>query len=312
MLEADYLSRERSLKILHVDTGAEMRGGQHQVLLLATATIQRGHDVILLARDGGPLFAAATAANINTQPVELTRILKLSTKSDIVHAHDARAHTMAAMGARRPFVVSRRVAFPVKRSVASHWKYARAARYLAVSAYVASELRLAGVREEKIEIVYDAVGPVNPGHWDPRTTAVALASRDSEKGRDLVAEAATLAGIQVVYSDNLPVDLRQASMFIYITRSEGLGSAALLAMAMGIPVIASRVGGLAEVFEDRVSGLYTCNTTHDIAASMKLMLSGEIDVEDLINNGKRRVEKKFSVDQLAEHTLAAYGRALHV
>ena len=50
-------------------------------------------------------------------------------------------------------------------------------------------------------------------------------------------------------------------MFVYITESEGLGSAVLLAMAAGTPVIASRVGGLPEAIEDGVNGLLTGQLT---------------------------------------------------
>ena len=42
-------------------------------------------------------------------------------------------------------------------------------------------------------------------------------------------------------ADNLRADLPDAALLVYITRSEGLGSAALLAMAYGVPVVA--IGG---------------------------------------------------------------------
>ena len=71
--------------------------------------------------------------------------------------------------------------------------------------------------------------------------------------------AAVLGGFPVVFSADLESDLLHAAAFLYITRSEGLGSAALLAMAMGIPVVASRQGGLTEVFEDERSGLFVQN-----------------------------------------------------
>ncbi len=87
----------------------------------------------------------------------MREIWKWSRASAVVHAHDAKAHTLAALASRKTFVVSRRVAFPVKRTVASRWKYRRATRYLAVSEYVAGELRKAGVPAAKIDVVYDGV-----------------------------------------------------------------------------------------------------------------------------------------------------------
>jgi len=52
------------------------------------------------------------------------------------------------------------------------------------------------------------------------------------------------AGIPVHFSTDLQKDLPRAWLFVYITELEGLGSAALLAMAHGLPVLASDIGGL--------------------------------------------------------------------
>src|SRR5205814_519183 len=159
------------------------------------------------------------------------------------------------LAARCPLVVSRRVAFPVKKTILSKWKYGRARRYLAVSRYVEGQLKAAGVEPGVIDWVPDGV-EFTPSecHWSSMGLVVALATDDRQKGRDLVVAAANLAGVTVLFSENLISDLQGSSLFIYITRSEGLGSAALLALSYGIPVIASKVDGLAEVFLDGVSG----------------------------------------------------------
>jgi glycogen synthase len=203
------------------------------------------------------------------------------------------------------------VAFPVKRSLLSKWKYRSAVRYLAVSRFIASELEASGVRAERIDTVFDAVPPaIGRNEWSPESPAVALASADPMKGRDLVSQAAKVSGVEVLYSDNLARDLKRACMFLYITRSEGLGSAALLAMNMGVPVIASKVGGLAEVLEDGVSGLYVANDVHDIVKAMRRVLASEALAQKLILGGQRRVADRFTPRHLLEGTLASYQSAL--
>ena len=153
-----------ALKILHVDTGREMRGGQHQVLLLAKGLHDHGHENIVLARSGSPLFQAASGAGFETESAGWAAIFRNSRRVDLVHVHDARGHTLAAGAARCPIVVSRRVAFPVRQSLPSTWKYRRAARYLAVSRCVAAELSRAGIAAAKIDVIYDAVpDEVQPG-----------------------------------------------------------------------------------------------------------------------------------------------------
>ena len=298
------------MNILHIDIGSEMRGGQHQVLLLIRALRKGGHENLLLARSGSPLFQAAVAENIPTRVADLSSIWRFSRRCDIVHVHDAHAHTDAAVASRKPFVVSRRVAFPVHRSAISRWKYARATRYLAVSKFVVSQLIAAGVSPERVDLVYDAVATAPIAEWSSSAPAIALASRDPLKGRDLIEQAASFTSVPVRFSDNLTGDLARASMFIYITRSEGLGSAALLAMTMGIPVIASRVGGLAEVFEHGVSGLYTDNHPKAIASAMTELSRNRDLAAGIIAAAKSRVADKFSIGRLIDGTLASYEKAL--
>lgn len=299
------------MRILHIDTGAGMRGGQYQVLLLMNGLRDAGHDSVLLARDGGPLGKAASAAGFTVYPATLQQVWRRSAEVALVHAHDARAHSLAAVASRRKFVVARRVAFSLRRSFASVWKYRRAARFLAVSRFVADELTAGGIGSEKIDVVYDGVEPdVVPASSNPDSPAVALASRDPEKGRDLVEQAVTLSRIPVVFSSDLKKDLRAASMLVYITRSEGLGSATLLAMSMGVPVIASRIGGLQEVFSDGESGLFVENTAPAVAEAMRRLANDPGLAAKLRVGGQRRVAEHFTQEHLIRATLASYERVL--
>src|SRR5436305_6619624 len=181
-----------------------MRGGQYQVMLLLDGLRESGHDSVLLARENSPLWQAAASAGYHVARAGVRHVWSWSRRSAIVHAHDARAHTLAAIGSTKKFVVSRRVAFPAKRTVLSRWKYSRATAYLAISDYVANELRNAGVQPARIEIVHDGVAqqPIAED-WDPTFPVVALESADPGKMGALIAEAAALAGVEVVYSRDL-------------------------------------------------------------------------------------------------------------
>lgn len=299
------------MRILHVDTGRELRGGQRQVLLLLQGLRAAGHECTLLAQAGSPLFQNASAAGFPVFPAGLRSVRQYSKTADLIHAHDSKAHTLAAIAALVPFAVSRRVAFAVSRSLLSEWKYRQADRFLAVSQFVAFELERRGIKKEKIDVVYDGVQPdFTPAQWTLANPAVALASFDPAKGRDLVAEAAQLANIPVVFTSDLPKDLLNASMFLYITRAEGLGSAALLALAMGIPVIASEVGGLTEALDHGRAGILVPNHPPKIAAAITQLRDNPTLGETLIKRGRQHVASLFTAKHMVESTLASYRRVL--
>ncbi len=297
------------MRVLHVDLGRELRGGQHQVLLLLKVLREAGHTSKLLAR--GPLLEHARWLGFDAAPASPMTLWRLSSEYELVHVHDAKSHIWAAFASRRPFVVSRRVAFPVSRSALSAMKYRRAARFLAVSQFVAEKLREAGIPRSKIDIVYDAVeAPECIKTWSAHAPVVALATFDPQKGRDLVELAAAIAGIPITFSSDLQKDLSYASAFLYVSRSEGFGSAALMAMSRGVPLIASHVGGLAEVFEDGVSGLAVENDPGSIAAALRRLLANPPLAQSLIEQASVRVAHLFNPTTLLTDTVTSYRRAL--
>jgi glycosyltransferase involved in cell wall biosynthesis len=300
------------MRVLHVDTGKEMRGGQWQLLRLMEGMAE-GHEPVLLAPRGSPLLQEAARRALPHEPLRLVKLVRLSKSADLVHAHDAGAHSLAAVLMRRPLVVARRVAFPLQRNPASRWKYARADHYIAVSRHVRDVLVSSGVSADKISVVYDGV-PLAPsapgGELSTRELIVAPATADPAKGTELVRQAATLAQVSVHFSENLEEDLRRAALFLYITHSEGLGSAILLAMAAGVPVLASRVGGIPELVENGRTGLLAENTAESIAAGLQRLLEDAALRGALAARAVDAVAERYSVPAMVRGTLDVYQKVL--
>ena len=260
-----------------------MRGGQWQVLRLLRGLRQRGCESILMTPARGPLGERATGEGFAVEKVG-----RRIPAADLVHVHDARSHSLAALFARTPVVVARRVAFPIKTSWLSRWKYRRAAHFIAVSRFVAGRLVEAGIPENKISVVHDGV-PLLP-----------LSSRDGP-----VIEIAKNAS-------NLEKDLLHASLLVYLTEAEGLGSGALLAMSAGVPVIASRVGGLPEAIESGVNGILTSNEPDAVAECIRRLESDPDEAARLGANARRTIEERFTVERMVDETIAVYRRILNV
>jgi hypothetical protein len=322
------------MRVLHLDGGREMRGGQWQVLRLIEGLMAEGVESTLLARAGAPLFEAARQRGWNVQPLGFARLL-LSRGHDVVHAHDARGHTTAALANAQPLIVSRRVAFEIRGSLWGRmascapvgnrrnlagcqpaagyqpappsWKYSRARRYISVSQFVKSVLERGGVQAGKISVVYDGVPVLDPAHGD---ALMAPASADPLKGSALASEAARLAGVELKQSHSPELDLQDAGIYLYISQSEGLGSAALLAMSAGVPVVASRVGGLPEIVEHGKTGLLVDNDAASIADAIGKLRANPDLAHQLGAEGRRRVQENFTIDHMVRRTMEVYRQVL--
>ena len=306
------------MRVLQLDRSREMRGGQWQALRLAEALPGLGVESTLLAPAGAPLFELARQRGCRVEPLGLVRIARLARHHDLVHAHDAGSHSLAAaagaLAPSGPLVVSRRVAFPIGDSVAARWKYRRASRYIAVSEFVKSVLERGGVPAGAIDVVYDGVPLLEPAEpAAPSSPPLVLAPEtggDPLKCADLARQAARLAGVEIAFSSDLERDLPRASLFLYLSRAEGLGSAALVAMSAGVPVIASNLGGLREAVRHEETGLLVENQPAAIARAIRSLVDDPETARRLGRAARQVVGDRFTIDNMARATAAVYHRVL--
>ncbi|MDP2709127.1 MAG: glycosyltransferase family 4 protein [bacterium] len=95
-------------------------------------------------------------------------------------------------------------------------------------------------------------------------------------------------------NDDLPQYLAIADVFVRPSLSEGQGIAFLEAMAAGLPVIATRVGGIVDFLRDYETGLF-CEVKNpkSIAAKVKIMLDNKKLAETVSNNAKNMIKKNY-------------------
>ena len=160
------------MKVLLVDLETEWRGGQNQALLLLEGLRVRGHDAELVAACGSALGERAGLAGVRVHFVSRgffrlpaarrVRALLRSGRLDLVHANEAHAVTavwLALRGRpkplRHPFVISRRVGYPIGKGPLAQARYRAASRIVANSKWVAEQAAASGAPHEKISVVYE-------------------------------------------------------------------------------------------------------------------------------------------------------------
>ncbi|MGH9378683.1 MAG: glycosyltransferase family 4 protein [Terriglobia bacterium] len=305
------------LRILHLDTGNDMRGGQWQLLTLARGLRDKGHCQLIVCPPGSRLEESARREAFETcglsfrgarKAPSVFKLRGLIRGFDIIHAHDGHGQTFSwfassALPVKR--IASRRVVFLPRGRFIHRLKYGRGCHgVIAVSAFVRTLLLQSGIAAGKIQVIPDGIDfpaslpdPVARAQarrsfqLDEGDFAIGHAGAFTpEKGQEIAIQAFQLLAGQIPnarlllageggmrrplagkyglgnpqshirltgYLNDLSPFMNSIDLFLMPSLAEGLGSAALIAMAHGVPVIASRTGGLPEIVEDGETGWLT-------------------------------------------------------
>jgi len=139
------------------------------------------------------------------------------------------------------------------------------------------------------------------GDGPERPRAVALASELGVGGK--VSFIGTLPHLEAL--------LASADLFLLPSAQESFGLSALEAMASGVPVVATTIGGLPEVVEDGVSGfLHPLGDVEGMAASALLLLGDDARLERSRRAARERAVTMFDESLVFPAYLELYERAL--
>jgi glycosyltransferase involved in cell wall biosynthesis len=101
-------------------------------------------------------------------------------------------------------------------------------------------------------------------------------------------------------------------IFVMPSLQEGLGVAALEAMACGLPVIASGVGGLADAVVDRATGIQVPAGDANVIAHAIARVAVEPELRVAMGAaGRLRVSENYGMEAMACGTLELYRACLH-
>lgn len=85
------------------------------------------------------------------------------------------------------------------------------------------------------------------------------------------------------------------------------------AMACGVAVIASRVGGIPEIVEDGITGLLVSpGSSLDLAEKILWLLNHPAEQKQMGHNARERATTHYNIDKIADQTLSFYEETLGV
>lgn len=348
------------LRVLHVDSAREWRGGQNQVRLLAKELRRRpGVEQAVAARGGSRLADEVRALSVDVAPLPwgpaldpraVVGLARLCPDRDVVHAHGSHALqaallALAASGAPARLVAARRTDLALRS--AAVWR--RADLVLAVSDAARRTLIGSGLSPGRVRVVPDGV---DPDELDPASRGALRAAAGVpdaaplvgsvgalEVGKDhatFVRAAAIVAGrradVRFVIAGDGPErtrlerlarreglggrlalpghvpdvarSLADLDLFVMCSRREGMGSAALEALAAGVPVVLARAGGLAEIAGETLPSV-PAGDPGALAEAVDRLLGDDDARAAAVRAGERRVAE-FGIDRTADATLRAY------
>ena len=360
------------MRILHVDTGTVLRGGQELLLLTASGLRELGHAQTIACPEGSALQQAALAAGFEVlatpaddhyylrTAVTIRRRLQ-EDPHDIVHAHDAHGLTaiwLASLGLRVKRVAGRQVIFKPRNLALHRWKYTRMCdRVVASSAAVRATLVKNGIPAGHVATVTGGIRfPERMPGADARERMRAewglagddfvlghVAAFTAEKGQREALDALLMLlprhpRMRLLLLGEGPLRQHPAmlerlgrtgaaaqapgyykpgpdfyaglDLALVNSTSEALGLSAIYAMAYGLPVIASNVGGLPTIVTSGETGWLV--PPGDAPALARTIAEAASDPERLRRYGlqARESARRFSISATAERMAAVYQQLL--
>jgi glycosyltransferase involved in cell wall biosynthesis len=110
---------------------------------------------------------------------------------------------------------------------------------------------------------------------------------------------------------DIPKVLSTADLYVIPSIQEGMGQSTMEAMAMGVPVIASSVGGLPELVVDNKTGLLVPpGDISALARAIEELLSDKEKAGRLSDVARKSILRNYTIEKTVDRTLELYAEIL--
>jgi glycosyltransferase involved in cell wall biosynthesis len=105
--------------------------------------------------------------------------------------------------------------------------------------------------------------------------------------------------------------LQMFDIFVLPSLGEGISNTVLEAMASGLPVVATHVGGNPELIEDEVNGyLVPVGDAEMLAARLRKLINDPLLRQEMGSRGCDKVNRQFNWDRTVDSYLSIYDEVL--
>ena len=337
--------------ICHVNLATDFGGGERQTELLVRELGARGWRQCLVVRHGHELCDRCS----DIEALEIRAVLPnpltaaLATRgSALVHAHEARGVYSGWLGSMlfgTPYIMTRRVVNPQKKSALRARAYRQATRVVAISRAAANAMR-----KQHPHLEPDVISDANANFAIDDTSVAEIRARYPDKtlighigvldhgikgqltiidvaresaslhpdwhflllgsGRDEARFREAMTGLDnielVGFVDNVGDYLAAFELFVYPSLREAVGSTLLDAMQFGLPIVATNVGGIPEIIDDGTNGrLVEPERTGELLAAITAILDDPAEMERM-RTANRKKSALFGADRMADAYEAIY------
>ena len=284
-------------KIAHVNFAKSFRGGERQTLILIEELSRKGYQQTIVVRKNSELsLRLKHIKNLDIIPITKPYMIHLSKIKSIslLHAHETKGAHFCFFAKKLyniPYIITRRVAKPVKNTVVNKILYKNASMTVALSSVIRDTLlelndtiNLAIIPDSFHKLCDDdacqkksfknnfLIGHIGELDNDdkgqeylieamklleeryPDMHLVLLGKGKDESKFKKQAEALnniTFAG----FVDDVEAYIHCFDLFVFPSLREGLGSTLLDVMQGKVPIIASNVGGIPDIIKDQRNGV---------------------------------------------------------
>jgi glycosyltransferase involved in cell wall biosynthesis len=358
------------MKIVHVATAQTWRGGEQQVAYLTESLVGMEVEQTVMCAKGSAMEAYCREHNITyfsyakrsaLDPFAAQTLKQLTNAflPDLIHLHDAHAHTMAWLSAvffgnKTPLILSRRVDFPVKNNWMSLRKYnhPNIKRIVCVSkmiqqitapsisdpsklctvysgidlnrfANLPKERNLHteyGLKEDQILVGNTSAIADHKDYFTFVDTAEKLLDISNRYAFFIIGKGPDQAKVEryiqqkglsekimlTGFRKNVLSLLNELDVFLMTSKTEGLGTSLIDAMACGVPIVSTAAGGIPELIVNESTGLLSAigNAT-ELATQLHRLQNDEVLKQQLILAAKEKAHT-FSKEKTAQETHAIY------